>query len=63
MLTAMSNEIRGLTEALAALATLMGLLACVNEHMLFHVRLLMESLPAVITRKRPDIGVYQHVRR
>lgn len=40
----------------------MGLLSCVHEHVFLHVRLLVKSLAAVITREWPDVGVDQHMR-
>lgn len=62
MFTAVSDEIGRLTKALAALATLVGLLSCVHEHVFLHVGFLVESFAAIITRERSDVGVDEHVR-
>lgn len=40
----------------------MGLLSCVHEHVLLHVRLLVKSFAAIIARKWPDVCVNQHMR-
>ena len=44
------------------MATLVGLLSRVHEHVFLHVRLLVKSFAAIITRKWSDVGVNQHVR-
>lgn len=62
MFTAVSDEIGRLTKTLSTLATLVGLLSCVHEHVFLHVRLLVKSFAAIIARKWPDVGVNQHMR-
>ena len=55
MFTTVCDEIRRLTERLAALQALVRLLACVNIRVFLHIGFLMESLATVLARERPSV--------
>ena len=55
MFPTVGDEVRRLTEGLAALQALMRLLTCVNVGVFFHVGFLMESLTTVVARERPSV--------
>ena len=61
VLAGVSDQVRTLTECLATDDAFVRLLSRVSVCVLLHVRLLMESLPAVGTGKGPDVAVDQEV--
>lgn len=63
MFSAVCDEVGRLAKRLPTLQTLVRLLARVNIGVLLHVRFLMKSLAAVVTRERSCIRMDKHVRR